>query len=72
MSQAMRSNFRIVLNMFNGVFFCHSDFTGSVLRVDVDTDSCSPPYSIPRNNPYFNSTNQPPEIFSHGLHDPGR
>ncbi|KAG1937789.1 hedgehog-interacting protein isoform X1 [Pimephales promelas] len=49
-----------------------SDFTGSVLRVDVDTDSCSPPYSIPRNNPYFNSTNQPPEIFSHGLHDPGR
>ncbi|XP_078799840.1 hedgehog-interacting protein-like [Oryzias latipes] len=49
-----------------------SDFTGSVLRVDVDTDSCSSAYSIPRNNPYFNSTNQPPEIFAHGLHDPGR
>ncbi|ROL42597.1 Hedgehog-interacting protein [Anabarilius grahami] len=49
-----------------------SDFTGSLLRVDVDTDSCSTPYSIPRNNPYFNSTNQPPEIFAHGLHDPGR
>ncbi|XP_024914281.1 hedgehog-interacting protein [Cynoglossus semilaevis] len=49
-----------------------SDFTGSVLRVDVDTDCCSSPYSIPRNNPYFNSTNQPPEIFAHGLHDPGR
>lgn len=49
-----------------------SDFTGSVLRVDVDTDCCSSPYSIPLNNPYFNSTNQPPEIFAHGLHDPGR
>ncbi|XP_051558883.1 hedgehog-interacting protein-like [Myxocyprinus asiaticus] len=49
-----------------------SDFTGSVLRVDVDTDCCNTPYSIPRNNPYFNSTNQPPEIFAHGLHDPGR
>lgn len=53
------------------VFEC-SDFTGSVLRVDVDTDCCTSPYSIPRNNPYFNSTNQPPEIFAHGLHDPGR
>ncbi|KAK6493179.1 hedgehog-interacting protein-like [Huso huso] len=49
-----------------------SDFTGSVLRVDVDTDCCSAPYAIPRNNPYFNSTNQPPEIFAHGLHNPGR
>uniref|UniRef100_A0A674PRR0 Hedgehog-interacting protein n=1 Tax=Takifugu rubripes TaxID=31033 RepID=A0A674PRR0_TAKRU len=49
-----------------------SDFTGSVLRVDTDTDCCTSPYSIPRNNPYFNSTNQPPEIFAHGLHDPGR
>ncbi|XP_017556919.1 hedgehog-interacting protein [Pygocentrus nattereri] len=49
-----------------------SDFTGSVLRVDVDTECCSTPYVIPRNNPYFNSTNQPPEIFAHGLHDPGR
>ncbi|XP_028833228.1 hedgehog-interacting protein [Denticeps clupeoides] len=49
-----------------------SDFTGAVLRVDVDTDSCMSPYSIPKNNPYFNSTNQPPEIFAHGLHDPGR
>lgn len=49
-----------------------SDFTGSVLRVDVDTDCCSSPYSIPLNNPYFNSTNQPPEIYAHGLHDPGR
>uniref|UniRef100_W5MR80 Hedgehog-interacting protein n=1 Tax=Lepisosteus oculatus TaxID=7918 RepID=W5MR80_LEPOC len=49
-----------------------SDFTGSVLRLDVDTDCCNAPYSIPRNNPYFNSTNQPPEIFAHGLHNPGR
>lgn len=49
-----------------------SDFTGSALRVDVDTDFCNTPYSIPKNNPYFNSTNQPPEIFAHGLHDPGR
>uniref|UniRef100_A0A8C9STJ8 Hedgehog-interacting protein n=1 Tax=Scleropages formosus TaxID=113540 RepID=A0A8C9STJ8_SCLFO len=49
-----------------------SDFTGAVLRVDVDTDSCNTPYTIPRNNPYFNSTNQPPELFAHGLHDPGR
>ncbi|KAF7710100.1 hedgehog-interacting protein [Silurus meridionalis] len=49
-----------------------SDFTGSVLRVDVDTDQCSTPYVIPGDNPYFNSTNQPPEIFAHGLHDPGR
>ncbi|XP_066574515.1 hedgehog-interacting protein [Amia ocellicauda] len=49
-----------------------SDFTGSILRVDVDTESCSAPYSIPRNNPYFNSTNQPPEILAHGLHNPGR
>ncbi|XP_041937361.1 hedgehog-interacting protein [Alosa sapidissima] len=49
-----------------------SDFTGAVLRVDVDTDSCVSPYTIPKNNPYFNSTNQPPEIFAHGLHDPGR
>lgn len=49
-----------------------SDFTGAVLRVDVDTDSCGSPYTIPKNNPYFNSTNQPPEIFAHGLHDPGR
>ncbi|XP_062851350.1 hedgehog-interacting protein [Trichomycterus rosablanca] len=49
-----------------------SDFTGSVLRVDVDTDQCAMPYAIPRDNPYFNSTNQPPEIFAHGLHDPGR
>ncbi|XP_076831761.1 hedgehog-interacting protein isoform X2 [Brachyhypopomus gauderio] len=49
-----------------------SDFTGSVLRVDVDIECCSSPYVIPKNNPYFNSTNQPPEIFAHGLHDPGR
>ncbi|KAJ8262164.1 hypothetical protein GJAV_G00163230 [Gymnothorax javanicus] len=49
-----------------------SDFTGAVLRVDVDTDCCTGPYSIPLNNPYFNSTNQPPELFAHGLHDPGR
>ncbi|KAK3572585.1 hypothetical protein QTP86_000411 [Hemibagrus guttatus] len=48
-----------------------SDFTGSILRVDVDTDHCSTPYIIPGDNPYFNSTNQPPEIFAHGLHDPG-
>lgn len=43
-----------------------------MLRVDVDTDGCASPYSIPRDNPYFNSTNQPPEIFAQGLHDPGR
>ncbi|XP_064423991.1 hedgehog-interacting protein [Latimeria chalumnae] len=49
-----------------------SDFTGSVLRLDVDGDSCIASYSIPRSNPYFNSTNQPPEIFAHGLHNPGR
>ncbi|XP_007070199.1 hedgehog-interacting protein isoform X1 [Chelonia mydas] len=49
-----------------------SDFTGSVLRLDVDTDLCNVPYSIPRSNPHFNSTNQPPEIFAHGLHNPGR
>ncbi|NP_001080405.1 hedgehog interacting protein L homeolog precursor [Xenopus laevis] len=49
-----------------------SDFTGSVLRVDVDIDGCSSLYSIPRSNPHFNSTNQPPEIFAHGLHSPGR
>ncbi|NWI13577.1 HHIP protein, partial [Crypturellus soui] len=49
-----------------------SDFTGSVLRLDVNTDLCSVPYSIPRSNPHFNSTNQPPEIFAHGLHNPGR
>ncbi|XP_039606134.1 hedgehog-interacting protein [Polypterus senegalus] len=49
-----------------------SDFTGSLLRVDVDTECCNAPYSIPRSNPYFNSTNQPPEIFAHGLHNPGR
>ncbi|XP_069098704.1 hedgehog-interacting protein isoform X1 [Pleurodeles waltl] len=49
-----------------------SDFTGSVLRINVDTDLCSAPYSIPRTNPHFNSTNQPPEIFAHGLHNPGR
>ncbi|XP_048463346.1 hedgehog-interacting protein [Rhincodon typus] len=49
-----------------------SDFTGSVLRIDVDTDTCNAPYAIPRSNPYFNSTNQPPEIFAHGLHNPGR
>lgn len=70
MSQAIYIS--AVSNIFSGVFFCHSDFTGSVLRVDVDTDCCSTPYSIPKNNPYFNSTNQPPEIFAHGLHDPGR
>ncbi|XP_039194895.1 hedgehog-interacting protein isoform X2 [Crotalus tigris] len=49
-----------------------SDFTGSVLRLDVDTDFCHVPYSIPQSNPHFNSTNQPPEIFAHGLHNPGR
>ncbi|KAG8518395.1 Hedgehog-interacting protein [Galemys pyrenaicus] len=49
-----------------------SDFTGSVLRLDVDADTCNVPYSIPRSNPHFNSTNQPPEVFAHGLHDPGR
>lgn len=49
-----------------------SDFTGSVLRLDVDIDMCSVPYSIPRSNPHFNSTNQPPEVFAHGLHNPGR
>ncbi|XP_007464056.1 PREDICTED: hedgehog-interacting protein-like isoform X1 [Lipotes vexillifer] len=49
-----------------------SDFTGSVLRLDVDTAMCHVPYSIPRSNPHFNSTNQPPEVFAHGLHDPGR
>ncbi|XP_042557751.1 hedgehog-interacting protein [Dipodomys merriami] len=49
-----------------------SDFTGSVLRLDVDTDLCNVPYAIPRSNPHFNSTNQPPEVFAHGLHDPGR
>ncbi|KAH0616011.1 hypothetical protein JD844_026756 [Phrynosoma platyrhinos] len=48
-----------------------SDFTGSVLRLDVDTDFCHVPYSIPQSNPHFNSTNQPPEIFAHGLHNPG-
>ena len=64
-------NCTIVKVFFVCVFEC-SDFTGSVLRVDVDTDCCTSPYSIPRNNPYFNSTNQPPEIFAHGLHDPGR
>lgn len=54
------------------IFPSGSDFTGAILRVDVDTDSCVSPYTIPKNNPYFNSTNQPPEIFAHGLHDPGR
>uniref|UniRef100_F7DUE2 Hedgehog interacting protein n=1 Tax=Ornithorhynchus anatinus TaxID=9258 RepID=F7DUE2_ORNAN len=49
-----------------------SDFTGSVLRLEVDTDMCNVPYSIPRSNPHFNSTNQPPEVFAHGLHNPGR
>ncbi|NXX01370.1 HHIP protein, partial [Larus smithsonianus] len=49
-----------------------SDFTGSVLRLNVNTDLCNVPYSIPRSNPHFNSTNQPPEIFAHGLHNPGR
>ncbi|XP_019377383.1 PREDICTED: hedgehog-interacting protein [Gavialis gangeticus] len=49
-----------------------SDFTGSVLRLDVNTDLCNVPYSIPQSNPHFNSTNQPPEIFAHGLHNPGR
>ena len=54
------------------VLWSLSDFTGSVLRLDVDTDMCHAPYSIPRSNPHFNSTNQPPEVFAHGLHDPGR
>ncbi|KAL4618158.1 hedgehog-interacting protein-like [Arapaima gigas] len=49
-----------------------SDFTGAVLRVDINTDSCHIPYTIPIKNPYFNSTSQPPELFAHGLHDPGR
>lgn len=49
-----------------------SDFTGSVLRLDVDIDGCNALYSVPRSNPHFNSTNQPPEIFAHGLHNPGR
>uniref|UniRef100_G3UM80 Hedgehog-interacting protein n=1 Tax=Loxodonta africana TaxID=9785 RepID=G3UM80_LOXAF len=74
------NGFRRILLSADGIFFLShhsemsgcSDFTGSVLRLDVDTDMCSVPYSIPRSNPHFNSTNQPPEVFAHGLHDPGR
>ncbi|XP_078719135.1 hedgehog-interacting protein [Lampetra fluviatilis] len=49
-----------------------SDFTGSVLRVNVSLELCERPYAIPPDNPYANGTFQPPETFAQGLRSPGR
>lgn len=43
-----------------------SDFAGSILRVDVDKTSPGLAYAIPRDNPFINTPNAKPEIYSYG------
>uniref|UniRef100_UPI00358ED0EF hedgehog-interacting protein-like n=1 Tax=Myxine glutinosa TaxID=7769 RepID=UPI00358ED0EF len=49
-----------------------SDFTGSILRINVSVPGCDPPYAIPPDNPHANGTSHPPEAYTHGLRSPGR
>ncbi len=42
---------------------------GSILRIDIDRGN---PYSIPKDNPFFNHNNKKEEIFCYGLRNPWR
>ena len=44
-------------------------FLGSILRIDVDNGE---PYSIPKDNPFYNQKNKKGEIFCYGLRNPWR
>lgn len=46
------------------------ELLGKMLRIDVDTEDV--PYKIPTDNPYVNSTDTLPEIWSLGLRNPWR
>ncbi|XP_078683834.1 hedgehog-interacting protein-like [Branchiostoma floridae x Branchiostoma belcheri] len=49
-----------------------SDFLGSILRIDLDTDYCQSLYAIPGDNPFYNSTFMPWEVFAYGFDNPWR
>lgn len=43
-----------------------SDLLGAVLRIDVDQQSDGRPYGIPTDNPFVDTPNARPEIYSYG------
>ena len=51
-----------------------SDYSGKLLRIDVDDQKGGKSYGIPRDNPFINHENHEvlPEIFAYGLRQPWR
>mgnify|MGYP001988669822 FL=1 len=51
-----------------------SDYSGKLLRIDVDDQKGGKSYGIPRGNPFINHENHEvlPEIFAYGLRQPWR
>ena len=51
-----------------------SDYSGKLLRIDVDDQKGGKSYGIPRDNPFINHKNHEvlPEIFAYGLRQPWR
>ena len=52
-------------------FDCSSLLHGTVIRIDVDSNT-SVPYTIPADNPFVGQDGIRPEIFSYGLRNPWR
>lgn len=49
-----------------------STLLGTVLRIDVHTQSSTQPYTIPDDNPFLNVANARGEIYAYGLRNPYR
>lgn len=49
-----------------------NDLLGSVLRIDVDHPTEKKAYSIPKDNPFVDTTDACPEIWAYGLRNPWR
>jgi glucose/arabinose dehydrogenase len=49
-----------------------SNLLGSILRIDVDTQSNGLPYGIPADNPFVKTPGAKPEIYAYGLRNPWR
>jgi uncharacterized repeat protein (TIGR03806 family) len=49
-----------------------NDLLGAVLRIDIERTDGTNSYSVPKDNPFFNSKEARPELWAYGLRNPWR